>query len=1390
MVSDLKAKEFCFMQKKSSRPSCFKAAMALFFAVVFFISGCSCGSAKKPDQMFTSAPTAQVSATPEPYDAESGEVTVLDGSIVKERITDSASALRAVESIAEHLGISDAAACYETCSAQPLMNDVFYSCPQEYNGVPVYGSSIDFIVDENGNCLNVTDNHARISGLNTNPVLTEEEAIQKALSNGASDVDSNGLCIYSCFDTNPCLTYNLYGIEDGTSMQYFVSAETGETVAEFCRSYTGETVDGVGYDRPESGIERHFNLYKIDNRFYLYDKERNIAVFNAYGRKAIVRSGGFIDNELHTYCYSETENGVIIVCDSDGNRYSYTYGEDGQHYLTSQADADVVFPVQATASLKYALDDNTEAMFPVMTTNGSNYVNNDRAVAAMSYAAYSYDFYSDIFGRNGFDNKGGFTSILFDTTHPNACSSNVIVQYASNGEYSNLTNIQVGTKQGMAYDVIGHEYTHSVEQAISCMLYERESGAVMEGLSDIFGELIEDYANNATSGNPTLTGSCDWKNESRNISNPEKSKCPAVYKGKYWKETAECPNEEGNDYGYVHNNSTVISHMAYLLSNGMNGASYCEALNNRQIAELYYRTIFMLPVCCSFNQFGRMLLRSAELMYERELLNAKQFTCVLAALNNSGIGVQNSDIRGMIYNVQPKCTLDIRGLDLTNCECTVKLSKIVNGNAAGGSQQPLEIILKGTINKPTEVDLSGGELFMLEIRNSGEEASNSEVYKICLSVDSEKGRPELVFYTMYGTVSPEITVDTNVQVAAGNSVSYAITEDGSLWEWGAKCGTRLAGNAAPKKILSDIVSVSTSGEAYFDESIPEVWTHTLAVAKDGSLYGWGCNAFGQITGTSPSNYEESTHIGEPTFMIGNIKQASAGGGLSAAVTTSGALIVWGGAYSEEGPSSRVIKTDVAAVEVGSGHSGVLFILNPDGTVEVMNAATRSAKKVMDGVQEIHGVEGYNASCLALKKDGSLWLIESGQFGDDTQTTRIMNDVISAAAYSPDLLEYEDEPLYVVNKAGQLLKSVDSNLKNFSVVMEGIVSVSAGRTHALAVTTEGKVVAWGNNGYGQLGSGVTVFETEKPVAVTGMNNALSVTVGGGGSFALVVKSDHSLWACGINDRGQLGNGTTQGSAEYIKIMDDVSRAEAEEDFAFAVKQDGTLWAWGANDRGQLGDGTTIDRLSPVKVADGIADTNAYYALTTDGRMLEIGNGFAEAATGVSRIVDYNIAIMTDGTLWKCSVKYDDDYITGDVVDAWSYNDNMYYAIKNDGSLWDIYYRSNGNTKETKLAEGFESLSGYLVWTYGADDYLMLIDTKNDLYNGRTEWDEDGKYINLKKIAADVCFVATSTVTDYEGTHFCIDTSGQLYAFGKNYYGVFGKGRTAGYSDTPVTVAFPN
>ena len=68
------------MQKKSSRPSCFKAAMALLFAVVFFISGCSVGSGTEPSATPTSVPITQVPTTPGPENVGNGEVR--DGSLV------------------------------------------------------------------------------------------------------------------------------------------------------------------------------------------------------------------------------------------------------------------------------------------------------------------------------------------------------------------------------------------------------------------------------------------------------------------------------------------------------------------------------------------------------------------------------------------------------------------------------------------------------------------------------------------------------------------------------------------------------------------------------------------------------------------------------------------------------------------------------------------------------------------------------------------------------------------------------------------------------------------------------------------------------------------------------------------------------------------------------------------------------------------------------------------------------------------------------------------------------------------------------------------------------------------------------------------------------------
>src|SRR5262245_32345713 len=89
---------------------------------------------------------------------------------------------------------------------------------------------------------------------------------------------------------------------------------------------------------------------------------------------------------------------------------------------------------------------------------------------------------------------------------------------------------------------------------------------------------------------------------------------------------------------------------------------------------------------------------------------------------------------------------------------------------------------------------------------------------------------------------------------------------------------------------------------------------------------------------------------------------------------------------------------------------------------------------------------------------------------------------------------------------------------------GVVQVSAGVAHALALRSDGTVWAWGNGTGGELGNG-TLSITGTPVQVTGLTGIVAVAAGTNDSLAL--RSDGTVWAWGGNQYGQLGNGTTGG-----------------------------------------------------------------------------------------------------------------------------------------------------------------------------------------------------------------------------------------------------------------------
>jgi len=153
---------------------------------------------------------------------------------------------------------------------------------------------------------------------------------------------------------------------------------------------------------------------------------------------------------------------------------------------------------------------------------------------------------------------------------------------------------------------------------------------------------------------------------------------------------------------------------------------------------------------------------------------------------------------------------------------------------------------------------------------------------------------------------------------------------------------------------------------------------------------------------------------------------------------------------------------------------------------------------------------------------------------------------------------------------------------------GVTQVSAGGLHSLALHSDGTVWAWGNNFFGQLGNGTANSSASlTPVQVTGLTGVTQVSAGGFDSLAL--RSDGTVWAWGMNNVGQLGDGTTASTEVPVQVtgLSQVTGISAGYDASLATSTRGitaltSVWAWGGNSMGQLGDGTFTNHLTPEQV----------------------------------------------------------------------------------------------------------------------------------------------------------------------------------------------------------------
>ncbi len=148
-----------------------------------------------------------------------------------------------------------------------------------------------------------------------------------------------------------------------------------------------------------------------------------------------------------------------------------------------------------------------------------------------------------------------------------------------------------------------------------------------------------------------------------------------------------------------------------------------------------------------------------------------------------------------------------------------------------------------------------------------------------------------------------------------------------------------------------------------------------------------------------------------------------------------------------------------------------------------------------------------------------------------------------------------------------------------------VAVAAGYLHSLAIGNNGVIYAWGLNNDGQLGNGTTtnsatLVQVKLPSGVTATQIACGVY------HSLALGSDGNVYAWGDNTYGELGNGTTTNSDVPMKVSFP-SGFTPVKIYAYAynnyvIGSDGSVYAWGANGQGQFGLGNSTSQLTPVKV----------------------------------------------------------------------------------------------------------------------------------------------------------------------------------------------------------------
>ena len=243
----------------------------------------------------------------------------------------------------------------------------------------------------------------------------------------------------------------------------------------------------------------------------------------------------------------------------------------------------------------------------------------------------TFAFYLAAYQRDSIDNAGLplNASVHFDRDYDNA--------------FWNGQQMVFGDGDGVIFtaftaciDVIGHELTHGVTGSEANLVYQGQSGALNESISDVFGSLVKQYAAKQ------MADKADWligagllaagihgvalrsmKAPGTAYDDPKIGKDPQPAKMADYVQT-------GGDNGGVHINSGIPNRAFYLAAAAMGGYAWEKA------GRVWYDTVCdkNLRPSADFSAFAKLTVRHASVLYG---VGSDEHTAVREAWKEVGV---------------------------------------------------------------------------------------------------------------------------------------------------------------------------------------------------------------------------------------------------------------------------------------------------------------------------------------------------------------------------------------------------------------------------------------------------------------------------------------------------------------------------------------------------------------------------------------------------------------------------------------------------------------------------------------------------------------------------------------------------------------------------------